>query len=90
MMPSQFGWARPNMDGWAIAGDHTNSTSQAKYRDVPVLVGYNSDEGLLFGNPKSQEAYVQSVRERYREFADKILAVYSGVKALLKSGRRAI
>ncbi len=82
MMPSQFGWARPNMDGWAIAGDQYKLYQSGQYRDVPVLVGYNSDEGLLFGNPKSQEAYVQSVRERYREFADKILAVYSGGESL--------
>ncbi|MBI3475745.1 MAG: carboxylesterase family protein [Acidobacteria bacterium] len=82
MIPGQFGWARPNMDGWVIAGDQYKLYQSGQYNDVPVLVGYNSDEGLLFGNPKSQAAYVQSVRERYREFADKILAVYSGGESL--------
>jgi len=78
MIPHQFGFARPNVDGWVIAGDQYKLYESGKYNDVPVLTGYNSDEGLLFGNPKSQEAYVQSVRERYQHFADKILAAYPG------------
>lgn len=78
MLPHQFGFARPNVDGWVIPGDQYRLYESRKYNDVPVLIGYNSDEGLLFGNPKSQEAYVQSVRERYGKFADKILAAYPG------------
>jgi para-nitrobenzyl esterase len=78
MVPHQFGFARPNVDGWVVAGDQYKLYESGKYNDVPVLTGYNSDEGLLFGNPKSHEAYVQSVRERYQQFADKILAAYPG------------
>ena len=78
MVPHQFGWARPNVDGWVIAGDQYRLYESGQYNDVPVLIGYNSDEGATFGNPKSQEAYVQNVRERYKQFADKILAIYPG------------
>lgn len=78
MMPRQFGWTRPNMDGWVIAGDQYRIYESGHYNDVPVLTGYNSDEGATFGSPKSQEAYVQNVRERYQQFADKILAAYPG------------
>jgi para-nitrobenzyl esterase len=78
MIPRQFGWARPNVDGWVIAGDQYKLYESGKYNDVPVLTGYNSDEGLLFGNPKSHEAYVQRVRKRYQQFAHKILADYPG------------
>ena len=78
LVPHQFGWARPNMDGWVIAGDQYKLYELGQYNDVPVLTGYNSDEGATFGSPKSQEAYVQSVRERYQQFADKILAAYPG------------
>ena len=78
MIPRQFGWARPNTDGWVIAGDQYNLYKSGQYNDVPVLTGYNSDEGATFGTPKSQEAYVQSVREKYQQFAGKILAVYPG------------
>ena len=78
MIPRGFGWARPNADGWVIAGDQYKLYESRQYNDVPVLTGYNSDEGLLFGSPKSQETYVQSVRERYQQFGDKILAAYPG------------
>jgi len=78
MIPRQLGWARPNTDGWVIPGDQYKEYESHQYNDVPVLTGYNSDEGLLFGSPKSKEAYIQSVRDRYHEFADKILAAYPG------------
>lgn len=78
MIPRQMGWARPNTDGWVIPGDQYKGYESRQYNDVPVLTGYNSDEGLLFGITKSQEAYVQSVRDRYHQFADKILPAYPG------------
>lgn len=78
MVPRQFGWARPNMDGWVIADDQYKLYQSGQYNDVPVLIGYNSDEGATLGNPASQEAYVQSVRKRYEQFADRILALYPG------------
>ena len=78
MIPRQFAWARPNADGWVIPGDQYKLYESGRYNDVPILTGYNSDEGLLFGNPKSQEAYVQSVHDRYHQFADRILAAYPG------------
>ena len=49
-----------------------------KYHDVPVLIGYNSDEGATFGAPRSQKEYVDGVRERYGRFADTLLAAYPG------------
>jgi para-nitrobenzyl esterase len=78
MVPRGFGWTRPNMDGWVIAGDQYKLYGAGEYNDVPVLTGYNSDEGLTFGNAKSQDDYVRSVREKYGPLADKILAVYPG------------
>lgn len=78
MIPRQLGWARPNTDGWVIPGDQYREYESHQYNDVPVLTGYNSDEGLLFGNPKSHDAYVQGVRDRYHQFADRILAAYPG------------
>lgn len=78
MVPRQLGWARPNADGWVTPGDQYKLYESYRYNDVPVLTGYNSDEGALFGDPKSQDAYVQSVRERYHQFAERILAAYPG------------
>jgi para-nitrobenzyl esterase len=74
----QRGLAWPIMDGWVIPDDQYKLYQAGRYNDVTVLIGYNSDEGATFGVPRSQEAYVESVRQRYGQFADKILAAYPG------------
>jgi para-nitrobenzyl esterase len=68
----------PNVDGWVVPGDQYKLYQAGRYNDVPVIVGYNSDEGATFGAGISREAYVQSVKSRYGSFADKLLAVYPG------------
>jgi para-nitrobenzyl esterase len=74
----QRGLAWPVTDGWVIPDDQFRLYEAGRYNDVPVLIGYNSDEGATFGVPPSQSAYVQSVRERYGPFADRLLAAYPG------------
>ena len=66
------------MDGYLIVGDQYKLYGNGEYNDVPVLVGYNSDEGATFGSPKTQADYVKSVQDRYQGFADKVLAAYPG------------
>jgi para-nitrobenzyl esterase len=68
----------PNVDGWVVPGDEYKLYQAGRYNDVPVIVGYNSDEGATFGTPASHAAYVENVRNRFGTFADKILAVYPG------------
>jgi para-nitrobenzyl esterase len=70
--------AWPVVDGWVIPGDQFNLYQSGRYNDVPVLIGYNSDEGATFGVPTSEDAYVSMVRERYGPFADELLAAYPG------------
>ena len=58
------------------------------YNDVPVLAGYNSDEGASFSNLTSRDAYITSVKQRYERFADKLLTAYPwGEGAARKSAR---
>jgi len=47
-----------------------------RFNDTPVLVGYNSDEGLSFGVPPTPDAYRQATRQRYGPYADRLLAAY--------------
>ena len=55
---------------------------------MPVLAGYNSDEGASFGNVTSRDAYVTTVRQRYERFADRLLAAYPwGEGAARKTAR---
>lgn len=74
----QRGVSWPITDGWVIPDDQYKLYEAGRYNDVPVLIGYNSDEGATFGAPSSQEAYVQSVRQRYEQFANQLLAAYPG------------
>ena len=68
----------PITDGWVIPDDQYRLYEAGRYIDVPVLIGYNSDEGATFGAPASQQAYVDGVRQRYGPFADRLLAAYPG------------
>jgi para-nitrobenzyl esterase len=72
----QRGIAWPITDGWVIPDDQYKLYAARRYNDVPVLAGYNSDEGASFSNLTSRDAYVASVRQRYDRFADRLLAVY--------------
>jgi para-nitrobenzyl esterase len=74
----QRGLSWPVTDGWVIPDDQFRLYQAGKYNDVPVLIGYNSDEGATFGAPSSQNAYVQSVHERYGRFAGSLLEAYPG------------
>jgi para-nitrobenzyl esterase len=84
----QRGIAWPITDGWVIPDDQYKLYAAGLYNDVPVLAGYNSDEGASFGNITSRDAYVTTVRQRYDRFADRLLAVYPwGEGAARKSSR---
>jgi para-nitrobenzyl esterase len=74
----QRGLSWPITDGWVIPDDQYKLYQAGRYHDVPVLIGYNSDEGATFGVPRSQEAYVESVRQRYEQSAGELLAAYPG------------
>ena len=68
----------PVTDGWVVPDDQYALYEAGRYNDVPVLIGYNSDEGVTFGAPRSQEEYLSRVRQRYGPFADELLAAYPG------------
>jgi para-nitrobenzyl esterase len=72
----QRGLSWPIIDGRVIPDDQYKLYEAGRYNDTPILVGYNSDEGLSFSPPKTPEAYIESVRRRYGPFADKLLKVY--------------
>jgi len=77
-IPSGFGmpggW--PIVDGYVIPDDQHKLYEASKYNDVPVLIGYNSDEGASFTWVRSTEDFVSSVRTRFGKFADALLEAY--------------
>jgi para-nitrobenzyl esterase len=55
---------------------------------VPILVGYNSDEGLSFSREKTPEEYRENTRKRFGPFADRLLAAYpAGADSVPKTAR---
>jgi len=70
------GGAWPIVDGYVITGDQYELYEKGEYNDVDVLIGYNSDEGASFGGHMNAAAHEASVRARYGEYADALLAAY--------------
>jgi para-nitrobenzyl esterase len=78
----------PIIDGWVIPDDQYKLYEAKRYNDVPVLIGYNSDEGLSFSPPRTPEDYVASVKSRFGPFADKLIAAYPpGTGTVAKTAR---
>ena len=75
-LPAGHGLAWPVLDGWVIPDDQYKLYAAGKYNDLPILVGYNSDEGASFSPPKTPEDYLASVNERFGHFADELIKAY--------------
>ncbi|UHG94432.1 carboxylesterase/lipase family protein [Spirosoma oryzicola] len=70
------GSAWPIVDGYVVPDDQSKLYEAGKYNHVPVLVGYNSDEGASFSPPKTPQEYIESTKKRYGKFADDLLKAY--------------
>lgn len=89
-IPSGFGMAGgwPIIDGYVIPDDQYKLYEDYKYNDVPVLIGYNSDEGASFSPPKTPQDYIDGVKKRYGKFADDLIKAYpAGETVVLKTAR---
>jgi para-nitrobenzyl esterase len=77
-LPSGWGigssW--PIIDGYMIPDDQYKLYEAGKYNDVPIVVGYNSDEGLFFTRTKDPKEFIADTKQRYGKFADDLLKVY--------------
>lgn len=70
----QLSW--PILDGWVLPDDQYTLYEAGDYNDTPILVGYNSDEGLSFPGGRTPDEHIPAVRERYGPFADDLLEAY--------------
>lgn len=68
------------VDGWVIPDQIYNIMAAGKQNQVPVIVGFNSDEGTTLGaaaaTPKDADTYVQNIKRRYGKLADDYLELY--------------
>jgi len=85
-LPPGRGW--PIIDGHVIPDDQYKLYEAKKYNDVPILVGYNSDEGASFSPPKTPEDYINGAKNRYGKFADDLIKAYPvGTTTVPKTAR---
>lgn len=71
-----MGSAWPIIDGYVIPDDQYKLYEAGEYNDVPVLIGYNSDEGASFSRERTPEEYRAGVERRYGKFADTLIKAY--------------
>lgn len=87
-LPAVRGLAWPIVDGWVIPDDQYKLYEAGKYNDIPILVGYNSDEGASFSPPKTTDGYIAAVKNRYGKFADELIKAYPpGTGTVAKTAR---
>jgi para-nitrobenzyl esterase len=83
-----MGSAWPIIDGYVIPDDQYKLYQAGKYNDVPVLIGYNSDEGAIFSREKTPDEYIAGVEKRYGKFAEALLEAYPvGENSVPKTAR---
>ncbi len=70
------GGAWPITDGYVIPDDQYKMYKAGNYNDVALLIGYNSDEGDSFGFTEDPKEHVAATKERYEDYAEKLLSVY--------------
>jgi para-nitrobenzyl esterase len=89
-LPGGFGMgsAWPIIDGYVIPDDQYRLYEAGKYNDVPVLIGYNSDEGASFSRERTPDEYIAGVQRRYGPFADALIKAYPpGENSVPKTAR---
>jgi para-nitrobenzyl esterase len=87
-LPAIRGLAWPIIDGYVIPDDQYRLYEAGRFNDTPILVGYNSDEGMSFWPPKTPEEYIKGVRARYGKFAEDLLKAYpTGINSVPKTAR---
>lgn len=72
----QMGSVWPVMDGYFIVDDQYKLYEKGEYNDVNILIGTNSDEGMLFSRPMPVDMYKNSMKAVFGDWADKLLEVY--------------
>jgi para-nitrobenzyl esterase len=71
-----MGGAWPIVDGYMIPDDQYKLYEAGNYNDVPVLIGYNSDEGLSFRPGRTPQEYIENVERRFGPFAESLIEAY--------------
>lgn len=68
--------ALPIVDGYVIPRDTYALYAAGKQADIPLLIGYNADEGAYGFEPVETAVYLENIRKQFGVLADEFLALY--------------
>jgi para-nitrobenzyl esterase len=68
-------WA-PIVDGYVVPGDVYAIFSEGRQNNVPLLVGWNADDGVSFGPAPKAEAFREQARKIYGDQAEAFLKAF--------------
>jgi len=71
----QFG--SPIIDGYVVSDRIHTLFEKGNYNDVPLLTGWNEDEGYTFGPPPTAEQFRQNIRDQFGADAGAVLELFS-------------
>ena len=67
----------PIVDGWVLPESPLEMSAKHADNDVPVITGYQANDGLLFSPPvQTIDQYQQLVKRQYSDNADEFLRLY--------------
>ncbi|HVM89204.1 MAG TPA: carboxylesterase family protein [Puia sp.] len=76
LIKATFGMRGPIVDGYVLPQSVPDIFSSGKQNDVALLTGWNEDDGVIFGKPKSAEEFKKQVEQEYAGDAKKLLEFY--------------
>lgn len=65
----------PVVDGYVLKETVPEIYAQGKQAHVPLMIGWNGGEGIVFAFKKKEE-YIEDIRKQFGEAADKVLQYY--------------
>jgi para-nitrobenzyl esterase len=68
--------AWPIVDGYVIPDETYTLYAKGMQADIPLLLGYNEDEGEYFQTPMTVASYAAAIRDKYGAFADQISLLF--------------
>jgi len=66
----------PIVDGWFLPANPYTIFAEGKEAPVPLLTGWNTDEGATFPHAKTLADYQKWLRQKYPDIADRLQALY--------------
>jgi para-nitrobenzyl esterase len=77
LLPKERGYrAGPIVDGYVVPREVYDTFADGRQQDVPLLTGWNQDDGVSFGEPPKADAFRAQAKRNYGDLADLFLKAF--------------